>query len=400
MYNPDKNTPKTELDRRIAGLKNHLIEHNVDAALILQHIDLFYFAGTIQKANLYVPAEGDPILMVHKSTERARTESAIKKIVHLASPKKIPEILKHNGIEPPRRLGLELDVLPTNMYFNYRRLFQDTEIIDISPFIRKIRAVKSTYEIAIMRRAAELSDRIAGHVPNILQAGMTEIELAGKVEAEARRLGHQGVVRMRLWGGEMFYGHLMAGATGAAPSYLASPTGGVGVNPAIGQGPGYKTIQRHEPILVDYVFAFDGYLSDHTRIFSLGSLPQELVDAHSAMLEVQEMIKTFAKPGVASGAIYEKSVERAGELGYADHFMGVDGRERIRFVGHGIGLEVDEYPFLAAGQDLPLQEGMTIALEPKLIFPGKGVVGIENTHVVTSEGLEQFGNFTEEIIII
>ena len=205
---------------------------------------------------------------------------------------------------------------------------------------------------------------------------------------------------MRLWGGEMFYGHLMAGATGAAPSYLASPTGGVGANPAIAQGPGFKTIQRHEPILVDYVFAFNGYLSDHTRIFSLGSLPQELVDAHSAMLEVQEMVKTLAKPGVASGDIYEKAVNRAGQLGYTEHFMGAAGRERIRFVGHGIGLEVDEYPFLAAGQDLPLQAGMTIALEPKLIFPGKGVVGIENTHVVRQDGLEQLGRFPEEIMVI
>ena len=309
-------------------------------------------------------------------------------------------ILKNNGMEPPPRLGLELDVLPTNLYFNYRRLFQDTEIIDISPSIRQIRAVKSPYEIAIVRRAAELSDRIAAHVPNILQEGMTELEVAGKLEAEARRLGHQGVVRMRLWGGEMFYGHLMAGPTGAAPSYLASPTGGVGANPAIAQGPGFKRVQRHEPILVDYVFAFNGYLSDHTRIFSLGSLPQELVDAHSAMLEVQEMVKTFARPGVASGAIYEKSVEKAGELGYADHFMGAAGKERIRFVGHGIGLEVDEYPFLAAGQALPLEEGMIIALEPKLIFPGKGVVGIENTHVVRQDGLEQLGRFQQEIVVM
>jgi len=175
LYDKKANTPKTELDRRIDGLKTRLIKNKMDAALILQNIDLFYFAGTIQKANLYVPAEGDPILMVYKSIERARAESAIKNIVHLPSPKKIPGILKNNGAEPPRRLGLEMDVLPTNMYFNYRRLFQNTDIIDISPAIRLIRAVKSSYEINIMRRAAELSDRIAGHVPNILQEGMTEL---------------------------------------------------------------------------------------------------------------------------------------------------------------------------------------------------------------------------------
>jgi Xaa-Pro aminopeptidase len=400
VYDKQANTPKTELDRRIGHLQNYLLENGIDAALILQPMDLFYFAGTIQKAHLYLPANGDPVLMVHKSTERARAESAIEKILYLESPRKIPEILKANGYELPGRLGLELDVLPTNLYFTYRRLFKNAEILDISKPIRLIRAVKSAYEIEIIRRAAKFSDQVAQHVPSILREGMTELELAGKVEAEARRLGHQGVVRMRLWGGEMFYGHLMSGPSGAVPSYLASPTGGVGANPAMAQGPGFNAIQRHEPVLVDYVFAYNGYLSDHTRIFSLGTLPQEFIDAHAAMLEVQAAVKKIATPGIPSGTIYERALAKATQLGYANHFMGPAGRERIRFVGHGIGLEIDEFPFLAAGQDLPLQEKMTIALEPKLIFPGKGVVGIENTHVVTENGLDQLGSFEEDIIII
>ena len=400
MYDTKLNTPKVELDRRLDKLKTHLAEHDIDAALILQNIDLFYFAGTVQKANLYVPAKGDPVLMVHKSTERARAESALENIVHLPSPKNIPEILKKNGIASPGKLALELDVLPTNMYFSFQRLFRDAEIVDISMPIRLIRSVKSTYEIDIIRRAAQLSDQLAGYVPEILREGLTELELAGMLEAEARRLGHQGVVRMRLWGGEMFYGHLMAGPTGAAPSYLSSPTGGVGANPAIAQGPGYKTVQRHEPVLVDYVFAFNGYLSDHTRIFSLGSLSPELMDAHQAMLEVQRLVKQVARPGVPSGALYDQATANATKLGYADHFMGAAGKERIRFVGHGIGLEIDEFPFLATGQELLLKEGMIIALEPKLVFPGKGVVGIENTHVVTKDGLEQLGKFSDEIFVI
>jgi len=400
VYNQNENTPASELTRRIEKLQTILGENGTDAALILQPIDLFYFSGTLQRANLYIPVQGEPLLMVNKSTERARAESSIERIRHLDSPKKIPAILKTNGYPLPRSLGLELDVLPTNMYFYYRGIFQDTAITDLAPSIRLIRSVKSAYEIDIMRRAAERSDRVAGHVPDILQEGMSELELAGKVEAEARRLGHQGVVRMRLWGGEMFYGHLMSGPTAAVPSYLASPTGGLGASPAMAQGPGYRTIQRHEPVLVDYVFAYNGYLSDHTRIFSLGALPQELVDAHAAMLEVQEMVKKMAIPGIPSGAIYEQALAKAMELGYADHFMGTVGKERIQFVGHGIGLEIDEFPFLASGQDLKLQEGMTIALEPKLIFPGKGVVGIENTHVVTKDGLEQLGRYPEEIMVI
>ena len=399
MYQTDLNTPKAELEQRVFNLQKYLKNKNIDGTLILQRIDLFYFSGTIQQAHLYVPAEGDPILMVRKSYDRAKAESFIDKILPLNQPSHIPDILKANGHALPATLGLELDVLPTNLFFSFQDIFKNQQIVDISQAIRLIRAVKSPYEIGMMRRAAELSDQVAGWVPKILREGMTEIELAGKIEAEARRLGHQGVVRMRLWGSEMFYGHLMSGHTGAIPSFLSSPTGGTGASPAVAQGPGFKTIQRHEPVLVDYVFAYNGYLSDHARIFSLGSLPDELMEAHAAMLEVEQMIKKLAKPGAKSGEIYQRALEKSKALGYADHFMGV-GPDRIPFVGHGIGLEVDEFPFLAAGQQLELQAGMAIALEPKLIFPGKGVVGIENTHVVTDDGLDQLGQFPAEILVL
>jgi len=399
VCNTDNKTPKSEIDQRISKLKKQLEDNNIDAGLIVQRADLFYFSGTVQEAHLCVPVDGDPILMVFKSLERAGAESPLSRIAPLDSPKDIIEILSQYGYVLPQSIGLELDVLPANLYFNYQHLFAGRNLVDISDLIRRVRAIKSPYEIEMMRRAARLSDQVAARVPGLLRAGMTELELAGRVEAEARRLGHQGIVRMRLWGSEMFYGHLLAGPSGAVPSFLSSPTGGTGASPAVAQGPGFKPIRRHEPVLVDYVFALNGYYSDHARIFSIGELPDELMAAHTAMLDVQTLIKKAAKPGVKSGDIYDLALERATELGYGRNFMGV-GKKRIRFVGHGIGVELDEYPFLAAGQTRQLQENMTLALEPKLIFPEKGVVGIENTHVVTRDGLEQLGQFQDEIVII
>jgi len=203
---------------------------------------------------------------------------------------------------------------------------------------------------------------------------------------------------MRLWGSELFYGHLLSGPSGAVPSYLASPTGGTAASPAVAQGAGFARITSHQPVVLDYVFAYNGYLSDHTRIFSIGELPDDLSAAQEAMLRIQSRIKDAAKPGVPSGEIYDLGVALAAEAGYGDHFMGF-GPQRIRFIGHGVGLELDEFPFLAKGQDMPLKENMTIALEPKLIFPGKGVVGIENTHVVTKDGLKQLGSFPDEVTV-
>lgn len=399
MENRQTYTPESELQARCAGLQRHLRKNDIGGALIVQNADLFYFSGTVQQAQLFVPAEGKPVLMVRKDVERSRRESALQQVVALKSPKQIPTLLEQRGIALPKKIGMELDVLPANQYLSFSRLFETSEIVDISMAIRMIRAVKSPYEIERIRDAARLSDHLAAFAPSVLREGITEIELAGRLEAEARKWGHQGIVRMRMFGGELFYGHVMAGATAAAPSYLASPTGGAGVNPAIAQGASMRPIGRHEPVLVDMVFALDGYLSDHTRIFSLGELPDELTAAHHAMIDIQEKIKAAAKPGVAAGDLYDLATAAAESAGLGDYFMGA-GDQRIRFVGHGIGLEVDEFPFLAKGQDLALEAGMIIALEPKAIIAGKGVVGVENTHVVTKDGLEQFGTAQEDIVVL
>ena len=149
----------------------------------------------------------------------------------------VPEILNQYNYTLPQTIGLELDVLPANLFFSYQRLFEDQDLVDISHLIRLVRSIKSPYEIEIMRRAAKMSDQVAAKIPELLHEGITELELAGQVEAEARKRGHQGIVRMRLWGSEMFYGHLMAGAGGAVPSFLSSPTGGTGASPAVAKVP-------------------------------------------------------------------------------------------------------------------------------------------------------------------
>jgi Xaa-Pro dipeptidase len=392
-------TPKAELESRIRKLQAHLAANDLDGALILQNTDLFYFSGTIQQSHLYIPVEGQPLLMVRKSLGRAQQESALDDVVPLASPRQLPALWEEHGYVRPRRLGMELDVLPTSLFFVYQDILGDTEIADISHQIRLVRAVKSPYEVDILRRAAQLADVVTRSMTDFLREGISEVKLAGQLEAVARHLGHQGIVRMRLWNNELFYGHLMAGDGAAVPSYLSSPTGGTGLSPAVAQGSSLRPIQRHEPVLMDYVFALDGYLVDQTRIFALGALPDELIAGHRAMLEVQNALGVAAKPSATGGELYDLAVELAAELSYGEYFMG-HGDERITFVGHGVGLELDEYPFLARGQNMPLEKGMVIALEPKLIYPGLGVVGIENTHLVTDDGLKSLTISEEDIVIV
>lgn len=399
MSHADVLTPAREIEARIQRLRSRLREEGVDGALLVQNVDLFYFSGTLQQAHLYVPLEGPPLLLVRKSLERARSESPLERIQAISSPRELPDLLTENGLPLPEVLGLEMDVLPANLYLAYTRIFPAARTVDVSPAIRTVRAVKSPFEIERIRHAARMADEVAASLSTHIRPGMTEVELAGLVEAEARRRGHQGIVRMRMWGGEMFYGHLMAGPPAAEPSYLASPTGGAGLSPAVAQGAGFAHLRPEEPILLDYVFAWNGYIADHTRIFAIGGLPGDLVEAHGAMLAVQEAVKKAGRPGVPAGDLYALAVDTAGKLGYGEWFMGTAER-RIRFVGHGVGLELDEYPFLAEGQRMPLEAGMVVALEPKLVIPGRGVVGIENTHLVTENGFEQLTGFDEAVQIL
>lgn len=399
MISYNVSIPASELQERINKFQKTLQDKEIAGSLIIQKTDLFYFSGTSQQGWLYVPAEGKPLLMIFKDFNRARVESSLEQVLSLVSPKKIPEALAEGGYELPKTLGMELDVLPVNLYSLYQTIFSHTKIVDVSIDIRLIRAVKSSYELDLIKQAAKYSDQVAAKVVDFLEVGKSEVALAGELEGYARSLGHQGIVRMRLWGSELFYGHLLSGPAAAVPSYLASPTGGEGVSPLIGQGAGFKKIARDETILFDYVFGWKGYLSDHTRIFCIGSLPDELLKAHDFMLEIQEETKAIGVPGAVTGDIYEQMVSLAADRGIAENFMGA-GDRKIRFTGHGIGLELDEFPFLAKGQKMELEKGMIIALEPKAILPGKGVVGIENTHVVTEQGLEPLTKISDKITFV
>ncbi len=399
MNQYEQSTPSKELKSRIAGLQIRLEKNNADGALILQKADLFYYAGTTQQGWLFVPVLGDPVLMIFKNFERAKQESGFEKTVSIISPKQIPETISEYGYSVLSTIGLELDVLTANQFLQFQSIFSHVNIIDISTEIRLQRAVKSEHEIELIRKTSTLADKVASKVPDLIKEGMSEIEFAGQLEAYARKIGHQGLIRMRMWDNDLFYGHIMSGADAAIPSAFSSPTGGRGANPSIAQGPGLNVIKKNEPVLVDYVFVFNGYLSDHTRIFSIGTVSDELRHAHDAMLDIQAHIKKEAVPGRITGDLYDEMVSMARGKGYEDYFMGAD-EKRIRFTGHGLGIELDEFPFIAKGQQLALEKGMIIALEPKLVIPGKGVVGIENTFLVTVNGLEPLTTYDDKLQIL
>ena len=389
-------TPESEISDRIARFQKILQREEIKAAIILQLIDRFYFSGTIQDGVLIIPAEGDPRYLCRRSVDRARSETPIE-IAAFKSFKEIPPALEDLGVLPSSRLGLELDVIPAGLFTRFAALVPQADWRDLGPLVREVRAIKSVYEIERIRAAGVQVGKVIDTAREVLTEGMREVEFASILEKKARELGHQGILRMRGFNQELFYGHIITGEHSALMSHIDAPSGGKGINPSIAQGAGFRKIQRNEPVSVDFVGNVGGYLIDQTRLMVIGDLDEGLEEGFNQARDIQDRVVLDARPGDAWSSLYDTAVSAAGEMGIADRFMGPPG-EQVRFVGHGVGLEVDEYPFLAPRLDFPLEGGMVFALEPKVFHPGKGITGIEDTYLVTDDGLERLTVTEREII--
>lgn len=386
-----------ELEKRLRKLKTGLAAQGASAALLVYEADRYWASGTMQSGYVLVPAEGDPVLIVRKSAERARIESPLP-VIELKTVRMLPEVVAEALGGAPSSLGITFDILPHTQVMRLKSMFKDVELKDASHTLALARSVKTSWEIDKISRAAEVVAEAVAEVRNFLKPGMTEIELASRVEYEMRRRGHGGFTPMRGFNQRLHYGHVFAGETAAEAGGYDMPTVGRGLSPAVGQGPSHRPIRAGEPVVVDLVGHYDGYLCDQTRMFSMGEPDAKILEAYRAAVKIEEAVAAAAVPGKKASDLYELASKMAAELGFAGHFLGEE--HKVTFVGHGIGIEVDEYPFLAKGFDLELAEGMVFALEPKFTFKNLAAVGIEDTYVVGRDGARPITRSPREFSII
>jgi Xaa-Pro dipeptidase len=380
-------TPFKEIEGRITRLKTAMEEQGMEALLVVQKMDLYYLSGTTQDSVLFIPLEGRPMLLVKRELERAKIESPLEEVVALSSVRELPALIQEYCGRIPRTLGLELDVLPVRDYLKYEALFKGSRLMDASPLIRDMRTRKSPFEVELMRAAGDIGRKTFQKAREILKAGMTEIEFGGILEAVAKGYGHEGLLRVRSLNYEAYTWHVLGGPTGGIVSQSDSPMGGLGLSPAFPVGASLRPMRAHEPILVDFGTCYHGYQADETRMFSIGKMGTKFIDAFHACREIHDAVLEDTRPGSDCEALFLKTLRLAERLGYGESYLGPPGLQ-TRFIGHGIGLELNERPFLAQGHAYPLEEGMTFAVEPKIVFPGEGAVGIENTLAVTKDGYE------------
>ena len=385
---------KTESKERVFRFQVMLRSKSVQAALFIMPIDVYYFAGTRQNAILWIPAEGEAMLLVRKSLTRAREESPIGDIRPFPSSKEFASVFN----EDVTSIGMTFDTIPVQQHSYYSRSLPGRTFVDISMMLRELRSVKSPFEIEQLRYSAASLASAFTEVPHFLRAGMRELDVAAEMEYRLRKRGHEGYIRMRAFNQELFGGMVVSSGE-VSHGFFDGAVTGKGLSSASPHGASLDLIRPNEPVLMDFAGVFNGYIADMTRIFVIGTLDAELQRAFDVAINIQEMVRRGMKPGVIGEELFLASVAMADEAGLGSCFMGIAG-EQAKFVGHGVGLELDELPVLAKGFTMPLQAGQVVAVEPKFVLAGKGVIGIENTFAVTDDGGLKLTDIPDEIVFL
>ncbi|MDI9624689.1 MAG: Xaa-Pro peptidase family protein [Methanothermobacter sp.] len=378
--------PYSELENRMKRFKAKLNEKDPqwEMAVIFTKINQYYFTGTMQDGILIIPKDDEPIFWVRRSYERALDESNFKDIRRMYSFRDASQALE----KIPEKIYLETESLPLGLYERFKKYFPIKEYKKVDPIIGMVRAVKSEYELKLMRKSGEKHQHILEDiVPEILYEGMSEAELGAKLFQIMIDEGYHGVTRFGMFDTEMLLGHIGFGETSIYPSYFNGASGNRGLSPAAPLlGSRHRKLKKDDLVYVDIGFGIEGYHTDKTMTYTFGRIPREAIEAHKECVEIQNEIASMLKPGISPSEIYNIIIEGLDE-DFRKNFMGFNNHQ-VKFLGHGIGLLIDEVPVIAEKFKEPLEENMTLAIEPKKGIKGVGMVGIENTFIVTHTGGE------------
>ncbi|MDR2509395.1 MAG: Xaa-Pro peptidase family protein [Spirochaetaceae bacterium] len=380
-------------------------------AVFTDAVNQYYLTGTIQDGVVFVVRRHDDesrlVFGVRRSFSRAREESPLFDSAGI-------ELLQiHSYRDMAEKIGADLGVTYVEgdtlslavlerlkKYFTFSVPSGGAGFLD--QVIREVRSVKSEAEIAVMRRCGE-AHRILmeEHIPRLLREGISEAEFLGEVCGQMFKLGYQGITRFHQCQSELCFGQIGFGTNSLYPSMFDGPGGAKGNCAASPFGAdGKRRLKKGDAVFVDLGFAMDGYHTDKTQVYFLGEKPPiEFIQVQQFCLDLQKQIAEKLVPGAIPSKIYGEIMESLSPA-QQDCFMGVDNLHRVKFLGHGVGLDTDELPVIAKSFDAPLVANMTLAIEPKKAIPGAGMFGVEDTFLVTEHGGECITGAGRDIICL
>jgi len=384
-YTMDSRVPGYELQSRMKRFIDRMDEKQPDweLAVIFGNVNLYYFTGTMQDSMLLIPRDGEAALWVRKSYERACNESEFPAIEKMGSFR--DERQAYTSL--PDTVYLETEIVPLALYQRFTKHFPVPKIAPVDREISMVRAVKSEFELRLLEKSGEIHAWVLEDcVPDLLKEGIRECDFAGSLYTLLVSEGHHGIARFGMFNTEMLLGQIGFGENSLYPTYFDGPGGSVGLCPAVPLlGDRKRRLRRGDLVFVDVGCGYGGYHTDKTMTYVYGSsLPDDVIAEHNRCVDIQNHLASLLVPGNIPAQIYQDVMETL-EPEFLPNFMGYKDRS-VRFLGHGVGLLIDEIPVIAKGFTEPLEENMVFALEPKKGIAGVGMVGIENTFVVTRNG--------------
>ena len=381
---------KEETSQRVARLQQIIIKSQADACIISTSVNQFYLLGFIFDGYLFIQPESDPVLFIKRPNGIEGGN-----VAYIRKPEQIPGLLQQRKMALPKRLMMENDILSFSTVSRLQAALGMPELMNVSGEMRRIRSVKSEYELTQMRECANIHARVYEQIPGIYRAGMTDIEFQAELEREMRLAGSAGIFRTFGENMDIFMGSVLAGDNAQAASPFDFALGGQGLSPLLPIGANGTKLIPGTTLMVDMAGNYRPWMSDMTRSFALGTVPEIAHKAHRVSIDICMAISATVKSGTPCADLYFLAEKMAKDNGLADYFMGTE--QQAGFVGHGVGLEINEPPVLAPRSKEILQSGMAVAIEPKFVLPGIGAVGIENTYIVRNDRLEKITVCEEEL---
>ena len=382
---------ENELELKWRRIQQAMRQEEADGCLLTMNMNLYYVSGQVFNGYFYLPAEGRPYWFVKRLTVPETNQVHV-----IRKPEQMPELFRDLNLAMPRKLLLEEDELSYNECIRLQHVFRAEATGNASALIRHIRMIKTPWEIEQMRISARRHEAVYREIPACYRPGMRDVELQIEIEKRMRMHGSLGYFRAFGSNMDIFMGSLLAGENAGEPSPFDFALGGKGIHASGPLGANGTLLREGTTVMADMSGNYTAYQTDMTRVFSIGKLPDRAYRVHRVALEIQAPMERTAKPGVSCAELYRDALAMAGQEGLKDCFMGT--HLQAKFVGHGVGLEINELPVLTTRSKDILQPGMTFAFEPKFVLAGIGAVGIENTFLVTDSGVEKMTLLDENII--
>ena len=378
--------PEVEYRTRRQALIELMGAAGIDVGIVLAPADLIYFTGYDLASQLIINGRGEAVHLVQINLQRASAESLGGEVRASLGARTLIDTV--DEMCPPQgTVGLPLDVLPQRQFAGIAERLTGRRLVDLSPLVLSLRRRKSPAELAVLRQAATISAAGFARAREIMRAGLAEFELQLQMEAVEHALGADGAMRSRGWRASLPWGMVCSGLGTAEVSGHWLTQTGPGPSAARPYSAGRRRLQAGDQVVIDRGVVFHGYHCDEARTMVVGPATARQRDCWLALRRILAAAIAAVGPGVRASAVYQAALEAARLEGVEDVFM-TRALGGLDYVGHGVGLEIDELPLIGPRSDEALQAGTVLALEPKIIVPGWGGMTLEETVVVTEAGRE------------